>query len=302
MASQLRKVAAWAGHDIETMPWAELTPGDIEGIKARLQQEASFETGRPVSGKTANGALTALRQTMRRAWRLGQIADSVWLRVQDIEGVKTHDTSAPLAGRYVSEGERKALVAVCANDKSDAGGRDAAMIALLYMAGPRRAEVAALDLADVTRDDDEGGELSGYRIEIRSGKGAKARTTWIDNGAALYMADWLAIRGDAPGPLFWSGRKGGRLNRGQGMSNQAVRDVVARRARQASIADLGCHDLRRTWISDLLDAGVDIARVAELAGHSSTDTTKRYDRRPERGRRKAIAKLHIPYYARALVA
>jgi site-specific recombinase XerD len=54
-------------------------------------------------------------------------------------------------------------------------------------------------------------------------------------------------------------------------------------------------DIRRTFVSRLLGAGVDIAIVAKMAGYSNIQTTARYDRRVEETKQRAAKSLQITY-------
>jgi site-specific recombinase XerD len=208
---------------------------------------------------------------------------------------------------------------VCQDDpNTNAGARDAAIIALMYAAGLRRDEVVKLNIENY---DPKTGKL------VLNGQRNKQRSAYITNGAAEALQDWLAIRGVQPGPLFVEVNKGGKvfverqskivkpfrkirgvdvpnkkagqtIYRGGALTSQAIYNMVAKRAQEAGIKNFSPHDVRRTFISHLLEAGADIATVSKMAGHANVQTTARYDRRPEEAKRKAAELLHVPYRAK----
>ena len=263
------------GSDLRSFPWANLRFQHTAAIRSKLA-----ETYAPA---TVNKMLSALRGTLKAAWQLGQMGAEDYQRAVDVRSVRGETLPA---GRAVTQGELMALVAACRHDTTPAGKRDGALLALLWACGWRRAEVVALDRADF---DAETGEL-----RIRKGKGHKERLVWVTNGAADALADWLAERGDEAGALFHPVNKGGRIAPGR-ITAQAVYNMLEKRAAEASVKALSPHDLRRTFVGSLLDAGADIATVARLAGHANVQTTARYDRRPEEAKRKAAAMLHFPW-------
>jgi integrase len=97
--------------------------------------------------------------------------------------------------------------------------------------------------------------------------------------------------------LFYGITKGGRLVVRR-LADQAIAVICAARATEAGVAPFTPHDMRRTFISGLLDAGADIATVQRLAGHEDPATTSRYDRRGEATKQRAIALVHVPFFSR----
>ena len=277
MTQALNAIAdiAAPGSNLDTFPWGALRFEHTQAIRARLAATQN--------AATANKLLSALRQTLKRAWRLGQMTADEYMNAADIPNVKGEKPDQA-AGRALGLGELMALVATC-QDGTPNGARDAAILAVAYSCGLRRAEIVNLDLEHFDR------QMGVFTV---TGKRNKTRTVPIQNGARAAVEDWLSVRGEEPGPLFWHIRKGGTLVKRR-MTTQAVYYIFAERAKAAGVDDFSPHDMRRTFAGDLLDAGADIATVQRMMGHSNVSTTAGYDRRGERAKQDAAKKLHFPY-------
>ena len=77
-------------------------------------------------------------------------------------------------------------------------------------------------------------------------------------------------------------------------SQQGIALVVKKRATESEVETFSCHDLRRTFITDLISAGADLSVVQKLAGHRNISTTLIYDRRGEEAKVKAARLITMP--------
>jgi site-specific recombinase XerD len=278
MGQALQVIAALFGRTPETLDWSQLRYQHTQAIRTRLAESRS-----PAG---TNKMLAALRGVLKEAWRLGLMTAEDYHRATDLPGVRGERLPR---GRALSRRELQKLFAACANDASAIGRRDAALLAVMYAGGLRRSEVVGLDLGDYVAITGE--------LRVRDGKGRKERLAYATDGAKLALDAWLAVRGDEAGPLFWPADGRGRALMNRRMTDQAVLLLLRRRASQGKVAPFTPHDLRRSFISDLLDAGADMVTVQKLAGHANVQTTARYDRRGEEVKRRAAELLSVPFVA-----
>jgi site-specific recombinase XerC len=218
----------------------------------------------------------------RAAWGLDLISGEDYNRIAAVKGIRG---SRLPSGRALTIGEVTVLFDACFNDKSPAGRRDAAMLALLLGAGLRRAECAALELGDF--------HLESQDLRVR-GKGNKERLMPLGDAATDAINDWLQVRGAWNGPLLCPVGKSGEISR-VGISSQTIYVALVKRGSQARVAHFSPHDLRKTYASGLIDLSGDISTVSRLLGHASVDTTAIYDRRGEAAKRRVAKGLHLPY-------
>ncbi|WP_326822513.1 tyrosine-type recombinase/integrase [Streptosporangium sp. NBC_01756] len=277
-----RLAALVSGEEVTSgagQPWHLLRYEHTVRIRALM-------TERGWSPSYVNKHLVALRRVLREAWRLGQMTAEEYQRAADLPTVE--HTRLP-TGQHVPPEVVGAALAACDRDDSPAGARDAALLAVLYSTGCRRAEIATMALADYD---------SGARSLRVRGKRDKERMVYLTAEAVGRLERWLAVRGRPAGALFSPIGRYGRLRTRDGgpaaMTGQAIADILARRLAEAGALPRTPHDFRRTFIGELLDAGVDLATAQALVGHSSPATTARYDRRPERRRREAVDRITLP--------
>jgi len=267
------------GEETTALPWHELRPQHVTAIRQRLAEECT-------SHNTANRHLSALRGVLKECWRLELMGIEEYHRAIDFKPVKGSGPDQA-AGRALAVGELGALLEACARDSTAAGDRDAAIIAVMYCGGLRRAEVASLTVEAF----DEG-----KCTLIVTGKGNKTRNVPV-LAACDAISDWLNMRGWHDGPMFNRIRKGGEILP-NGVTAQSVYDILSKRATQANVKAFTPHDLRRTFAGDMMDQGVDVVTVQKLMGHANTKTTSGYDRRGERAKMAAAETLHIPWERR----
>jgi integrase len=259
--------------------WQALRYEHTALIRARL-----VEVG--YSPATINRHLSALRGVLKECWRLELMTSEEYHRAIDISGVE--ESRLP-SGRMLVDQEVRRLLQVCdldAHRGKVSGIRDSAIIAVMYITGMRREEIIKLRIEDVNMHTGE--------IRIRFAKRNKERTSYVKGRALKRLADWMQTRSESTCPaLFLTVDRNGNL-RHQGIQHaQTVYDMLKRRGVQAGIENFSPHDLRRTAISNLLDE-VDMSTVANIVGHASVETTRRYDRRGERTKEDAAELVDTP--------
>jgi integrase/recombinase XerD len=269
-AAALRALAAILGSsNPHGCPWHQMGYAHVAALRARLVER--------YAPATANRMLAALRGVLLASWRLGLLTADQHAQLADVPPVRGVSTPR---GRMLSRSEMGRLFKACAADGGLRGRRDAALLALGIWGGLRRAELCDLDVGDVADD------AALLRVAVRCGKGSKARTVLVPGDAARLARSWQRERG-AGRALFVAISRTGRVLYDRRLTPDAIGAILLRRCIEAGIDAATPHDLRRTYISTLLDRGVDIAVAARLAGHASTDTTYRYDRRGDDALRRA---------------
>jgi site-specific recombinase XerD len=201
-------------------------------------------------------------------------------RLQVIEG-KTPEISVRHCRR---------LLASIGTD-SVVGLRDKAIIGILIYTAARVGAVAKLRRSDFY-------DMDGQHSFRFTEKGGKSREIPVRHDLQKFIMDYLVIAGleyaDKSSPLLRTTiRRTKRLTM-NGMTANDMSRMVKRRMKAAGLPNrYSPHSFRVSAITDLLNQGVSLGEVQNLAGHADPRTTRLYDRRERRVTRNIVERISI---------
>lgn len=172
----------------------------------------------------------------------------------------------------LTEDEVRALLAA-PDTETRAGLRDRALLELLYSTGLRRAEIAALEVADI--------DFAGGTVFVSCGKGGRSRVVPLGERAAQALRRYVEtarphfVRKPGIAALFLVAERCGST--GNRLSADAIKHRIGTLAAKAGIErTVTPHALRHSLATHLLRAGASLRHVQAILGHARIDTTEAY--------------------------
>jgi integrase len=126
----------------------------------------------------------------------------------------------------------------------------------------------------------EGVDLEGRRMTLVMQKSKKVLKAPLNDVACGILQSWHAQK-KCP-YVFYNQLTGDRF--------RDLKASLGKAVKSAGIEHFTWHVARHTFVSRLIQAGVDIVTVKELAGHSSINTTMRYAHTNEEAKRRGVEK------------
>ena len=187
----------------------------------------------------------------------------------------THSSAGQRLPKYLAQCEIEALFRAIEEP------RDRALFALVYHYGLRVGEVALLERGDV--------DLARSRIVIKRLKGGAWSERPLFRATAKLLETYLGVEGanDNPKTPLFPGRRGP-------LRKRAIQYLFARYRRRAGISSRhGCHSLRHSIATHLLDAGMSLEFVQDHLGHQNIRSTSIYARITNRHREALFQRLEL---------
>jgi len=238
-----------AGRWVEFMgdvPCDQVQPEDVQRwVRKRLREKTN--RGGQVTPATVNRSLACLKRLFNLGIRDGLVERNPVSRVKMLQ-----ENNARI--RYLLPEEEVQLRAVMSP-------RDWAAVCFAMNTGLRLGEMVGLRREDL--------DLRLGMVTVRRSKHGEARHVPMNQSAREALA---VILGGHDSDWVFPAPRGGGPRRGDSLSRCVLQPAL----RRTGIRNFRWHDLRHTFCSRLVMAGVDLRTVQELAGHKTITVTTRY--------------------------
>jgi integrase/recombinase XerD len=238
----------------------QLTPGLVEEYRRRLLERVVPMTGKPLSPKTAGARLVIVRNF------LDHVVDRGWLKENPAKWILGGLSLWAGGGQSLTAAEMEKVL-----NKPDVkeydGLRDRAILEVIYAAGVRAPEVAALELEDV--------DLEAGRLRVKSSEDGKVRAAPLTESAREFLGRylkevrpaWAQLPGEGPtaerrGTAFFiEPMRGNPLNTG------TIQKIVAAAVRQVNPkVSMPCRVIRAACIARLRAEGATLEAIHTQLG------------------------------------
>jgi integrase/recombinase XerD len=232
-----------------------------EGINPLSPQRAQVDAyARVLEEVDQRTPATIARRLTALAGFYGYLVDEAGLEANPVAKVKRPKVGEDSVSTGLSKEELNVLLSHVADDR-----RSSALLHLLAFNGLRISEALGADVEDLAV------ERSHQVLRITRKGGTKATVPLAPRTSSVLQA---YLGGRTEGPLFTTST-GGRWDRAEVW--RKLRGVAAE-AVPSKADTIHPHDLRHTFVTLSLDAGIPLHEVQDAAGHKDPRTTQSYNR------------------------
>lgn len=248
---------------VEQLPWHVLTSDMVTTVVDQWKEKE-------LTKQTTSLRLYVIKGIARACFMRHLMSAHQYMMLKEIKA--PGGTNLIGRGREIRNDLRDALLKNCMDDERIQGLRDAAMIALLFGSGIRRAEATSVQAETVDLVEAE------FRIKA---KGANVSLVPMSPLAVKHVAAWLEVRNKLVGPrgpLFNRILKGGKVLK-SGIKPDSLYRLMMERSLKADLPYfVRPHDARRTMATRIIKEYGELAAQAALR-HKNLSTTQIYDMR-----------------------
>ncbi len=233
--------------------------------KAVVQRYAAELREAGMAASSVNQRLSAIRKLAAEAADNGALDPQVANGIRAVKGARREGRRT---GNWLTREEAQSWLG-SPDKRTMRGRRDLALLAVLIGCGLRRAEAAGLTFDNVQQRDGR------WVLVDLIGKRDKVRSVPMPNWAKAAIDEWSKASGVNDGLVFRAVNKGDRVI-GDGITPQAIYNIIVGYAEEMEKKGVAPHDLRRTFAKLAHKGGAAIDQIQLSLGHESIQTTEDY--------------------------